>query len=165
VLNRVSPLGGCSVWSVSSFFSSQAERRKSEGRTKGYKRWLEDYSEGESRKEKRPERMSANKSVITDRSHGAQVQARTGNQQGGYCCMNLIVHVLHLLCTIGKKEEVYLLGLIAWQKGVPDIGWRIKMKQKCFYVARRLDEQTSSLHGDWRIVQNHKIREYWHNVF
>ena len=109
--------------------------------------------------------MSANKSPTTDRSHGAQVQARTGDQQGGYCCMNLIVHVLHLLCTIGKKEEVYLLGLIAWQKGVPDIGWTIKMKQQCFYVARRLDEQTSSLYGDWRIVQNHKTRDYWHNCF
>jgi hypothetical protein len=34
------------------------------------------------------------------------------------------------------------------------IGWRIKTKQQCFYLARTLDEQTSTLYGSWQIVQN-----------
>jgi hypothetical protein len=53
-----------------------------------------------------PERVSANKILTTDWSYGAQVQARTRGQQGEYCCMNSVTRVLHLLCTIGKKEGI-----------------------------------------------------------
>jgi hypothetical protein len=52
------------------------------------------------------ERVITNKSSTTDRSYGAQVQARTRGQQGEYCCMNYVTRVLHLLCTIGKKEGI-----------------------------------------------------------
>jgi hypothetical protein len=65
--------------------------------------------------------------------------------------MNLVVHVLHLQCTIGKKEGIYLLGLHGkkafwnWLEN--------RTKQQCLYLARRLDEQYSILCGSWRIVQ------------
>lgn len=65
------------------------------------------------------ERVSANKCFTTDRSYGAQVQARTGHEQGGHCCMNSVIRVLRLPCTIGKKEGISF-G-IAWQKGVLDL--------------------------------------------
>jgi hypothetical protein len=63
------------------------------------------------------ERVFANKSLATDRSYGAQVQARTRSYQGGNCCMNFVIEVL--LCTIGKKEGIS--GGICMAKGVPEL--------------------------------------------
>lgn len=96
-------------------FASRTSKEQGNNRSKRF----EDGSEDNSKKGNGLERMSANKSPTTDRSHGAQVQARTGNQQGGYCCMNLMIYVLHLPCTIGKKEDIST-G-IAWQKGVLEL--------------------------------------------
>lgn len=54
--------------------------------------------------------------------------------------MNFLIDVLHLLCTIGKKEGRYIYWDLHGKRRSGN-GWRIKMKRKCFHllstIARR----------------------------